>query len=142
MPGATRHSGSGRAARYSATGTRAPLPLDTSPPVNSIDPMATTQAAVPAPPTGRAVPVSRSAENGGSAGSDTRTAPGLAASQRASGDPAAGSRSGLPSCVDRTGTGPALPAPPRGPVSPLAAALIAAVAARATVVRASSGSEG
>ncbi len=110
MPGATRHSGSGRAARYSSTGTRA-----RPPPVNSMDPMATMQAAIPASSptvTGRAVPVSRSAENGGPAGSDTRTGSGLAASQRASGDPAAGSRSGLPSRVDRTGTGPAAAGPP------------------------------
>ena len=105
MPGATRHSGSGRAARYSSTGTRAPLPLNTSPPVNSMDPMATMQAVIPDPPTGRAVPVSRSAENGGPAGSDTRTGSRLAASHRASGDPAAGRRSGLPSRVDLTGTG-------------------------------------
>lgn len=87
MPGATRHSGSGRAARYSSTGTRA-----SPPPVNSMDPMASLQAVIPAAPTGRAVPVSRSAEYGGPAGSDTRTGSGLAASHRVSGDPAAGPR--------------------------------------------------
>src|SRR6185437_7301073 len=87
--------------------------------------------------TGRAVPVRRSAENGGPAGSDTRTGPWLAASRRASGDPAEGSRSGLPSRVDRTGTGPAAAWPPGA-----LATLTLAVAARASAVRASSGSEG
>src|SRR6185437_14059668 len=87
--------------------------------------------------TGRAVPVRRSAENGGPAGSDTRTGPWLAASRRASGDPAEGSRSGLPSRVDRTGTGPAAAWPPGA-----LATLTVAVAARASAVRASSGSEG
>src|SRR6185437_8724562 len=82
---------------------------------------------------GLAVPVRRSAENGDPAGSDTRTGSWLAASWRASGDPAAGSRSGLPSRVDRTGTGPAAAWPPGA-----LATLTLAVAARASAVRASS----
>jgi hypothetical protein len=99
--------------------------------------MASLQAVRPAPPAGLAVPVSRSTENGGPAGSDTRTGSWLAASRRASGDPAAGRSSGLPSLVDLTGTGPAVAGLPSA-----AATLIVAVAARASVVRASSGSEG
>jgi hypothetical protein len=108
--------------------------------VNSMDPMDTMQAAPPASPArviGRGLPVSRKAENGGSAGSDTRTASGPLASHRANGDPAAGRRSGLPSSVARTGTGAAATRPP-GTV----AALTVAAAARATAVLASSGSEG
>jgi len=148
MPGAIRHNGSGRAARYSSTETRAPLRLNTSPPVNSTDPMATLHVVIPVStavsspgPSGRAVPVSHSAENGGPAGSDTRTASWPSASHRASGERAAGSSSGLPSHVDMTGTGPVTAGPPTtGP--PTTAALIVAVAARARAVRARSGSEG
>jgi hypothetical protein len=113
--------------------------LNTSPPVNSTDTMATTQAVIPAspaPPSGRAVPVSRSAENGGPVGSDTRTASWPPASHRASAERGAGISSGLPSRVDLTGTGPVTGGPPA------AVALIVALAARASAVRARSGSEG
>ncbi|HEX3713645.1 MAG TPA: hypothetical protein VHV09_12715 [Trebonia sp.] len=94
-PGATRHSGSGAAARYSSTATRA-APA----PVNSTESTLTEQAVMPEPPaaaTSRAVPVSRRAENGGPAGSDTRTVSWPPASHAAASDPVLGSSSGLPS---------------------------------------------
>src|ERR1700739_3278493 len=102
--------------------------------------MVSTQAVVPASPasaTGRAVPVSRKAENGGPTGSDTSTASGPAASHRARGDPAAGSRRRLPSLLARTGTGLGASGPPG-----TLAALTLAAASRASAVLASSGSEG
>ena len=102
--GATRHSGSGSTARYSSTGT------GRHPPVNSIDSMATTLAVIPvawSPVTCLAVPVSRSAEKGAPAGTETRTALGPEPSHRATGDPVEGSSSGCRRAL--TGREPGLP---------------------------------
>jgi hypothetical protein len=108
--------------------------------VNSTASITTVQAATPSSPVpgrGWAVPVSRSAANGGPAGSDTRTMSGPPASQRATTDPAAGSSSRLPPRVAQSGTSP------RGDGTPARkGSVTVAVMARASVVRARSGSEG
>ena len=92
---------------------------------------------------GPAVPVRRSASNGGFADTDTVTASGPEASHRAGGDPVAGSSSGLPSRPARTGTCPATAAEPAArAVSAGVASVTVAAAARASAVRASSGSVG
>jgi hypothetical protein len=89
----------------------------------------------------QAVPVSRTAENGASAGTDTVTGFERRTDRRCSShDPLGGSSTGRPSQVARTGTFPATHVRPAG--VPGTVSLTVAAAARASAVLASSGREG